>query len=171
MPKNRDSRVVTENPVIGLGEIGEKLVMDPQKLKLESLVESMGLKTYTVRGYRVMLDSDVAEVFRIKVSRLNKAVGRNFKKFPDDFVFRLTTAEWNSLKPCVVLKEGKGHRKYLPHVFTWPGFFMASTILKSEAAVQMSILFVRSMLRSGKNRSPLRRIAELGKFLRLSIGS
>ncbi|MFI5305570.1 MAG: ORF6N domain-containing protein [Nitrospiria bacterium] len=93
------------------------------------------------RGHRVMLDSDLAELYGVQVRVLNQAVKRNLKRFPEDFMFQLTVEEVESLRSQnVILKTGRGkHRKYLPNVFTEQGVAMLSSVLNSERAIEVNI--------------------------------
>ena len=97
-----------------------------------------------IRGHAVILDSDLATLYGVTVKRLNQQVTRNKERFPDDFYFRLTSKEWQSLRlQNATLKRGQ-HRKYTPKVFTEHGAIMAATVLNSPKAVQMSIGVVRA---------------------------
>ncbi len=84
------------------------------------LIERVEQKIYLIRGHKVMLDSDLAELYGVPTFRLNEQVKRNIKRFPPDFMFQLTAEETRSLRSQIaILKLGRGrHRKYLPHVFT-----------------------------------------------------
>lgn len=76
-------------------------------------------KIYEIRGHKVMLDSDLAELYGVETKRLNEQIRRNFDRFPDDFMFQLTEIEWESLRSqFVTSKIGRGGRTYLPNVFT-----------------------------------------------------
>ena len=100
-----------------------------------------------VRGQAVILDSDLAALYGVPVKRLNEQVLRNRKRFPADFVFRLTVGEWDSLRSQIAtLKRGQ-HRKYLPQVFTEHGAIMAANVLNSERAVEMSVTVVRAFVK------------------------
>jgi phage regulator Rha-like protein len=105
---------------------------------------------HTVRGYKVMLDSDLAEIYGVESRRLNEQVKRNADRFPDDFMFRLSPDEWEKLRRLrsqnATLKRGQ-HRKYPPYVFTEHGALMAANILKSKTAMSMSIYVVRAFIR------------------------
>jgi phage regulator Rha-like protein len=100
---------------------------------------------HTVRGHKVILDTDLAEIYGVESKRLNEQVKRNTDRFPDDFVFRLTVDEWEKLRSLrsqnATLKRGQ-HRKYPPYVFTEHGALMAANILKSKTAMSMSIYVV-----------------------------
>jgi hypothetical protein len=100
-----------------------------------------------LRGQAVILDSDLAALYGVTVKRLNQQVTRNRERFPDDFCFQLTKAEWHSLRlQNATLKRGQ-HRKYMPCVFTEHGAIMAATVLNSPQAVQMSVAVVRAFVR------------------------
>jgi len=96
-----------------------------------------------------MLDTDLAELYRVTTKRLNERVRRNIKRFPSDFMFQLTKEEEESLRSQIAtLKGGRGqHRKYLPYVFTEQGVAMLSSVLNSERAVQVNIEIMRAFVR------------------------
>jgi ORF6N domain len=103
---------------------------------------------FLVRGHKVMLDADLAVLYRVdKV--LNQAVKRNSERFRGDFMFRLTTEEAARLRSqTVTLKVGRGqHRKYLPYVFTEHGVAMLSSVLRSRRAVLVNIEIMRAFVR------------------------
>ena len=108
-------------------------------------VEWIEKKIYLIRGHKVMLDSDLAELYGVSVKVLNQAVKRNISRFPEDFMFQLTKEEYDSLRSQIVtLKTGRGkHRKYLPYVFTEQGVAMLSSVLRSERAIQVNIAIMR----------------------------
>jgi len=91
-----------------------------------------------------MLDSDLAKLYDVETSALNRQVKRNLARFPDDFMFQLTLEEFNSLI-CQfgISKKGRGGRRVLPYVFTENGVAMLSTVLKSEKAIQVNISIMR----------------------------
>jgi phage regulator Rha-like protein len=105
----------------------------------ETIVE----KIYIIRGQKVMLDRDLAEMYGVEVRVLNQAVKRNSIRFPEDFMFRLTKEEDDSLRSqFVILKRGK-HSKYFPFAFTEQGVAMLSSVLNSETAIQVNIQIIR----------------------------
>ena len=106
-------------------------------------------KIYYIRGHKVMLDKDLAELYNVTTGNLNKAVSRNIKRFPEDFMFQLTTEEADSLRShFVTLKTGRGrHRKYLPFAFTEQGVAMLSSVLRSKRAVQVNVEIMRAFVR------------------------
>jgi phage regulator Rha-like protein len=105
-------------------------------------------KILTMRGQKVMLDADLAELYGVEIRALNQAVKRNVERFPEDFMFQLSTEEYESLRSqFVTLKTGRGqHRKYLPYVFTEHGALMLGNVLKSERAVEISVHIVRAFV-------------------------
>jgi phage regulator Rha-like protein len=109
------------------------------KDQIDSMIRS-------IRGVRVMLDSDLAAIYGVSTSRFNEAVKRNKNRFPADFMFQLTAEENASLRSqFAILETGRGrHRKYRPYAFTEYGALMAANILNSPRAVQMSIFVVRA---------------------------
>ena len=95
-----------------------------------------------------MLDADLAEVYGVGTRALNQAVRRHRDRFPDDFMFRVTREEADSLRSqFVISKSGRGGRRYLPNAFTEHGAVMLASVLNSAAAVAASILVVRSFVR------------------------
>lgn len=123
-------------------------------------LEPIKRKIYEIRGRRVMLDSDLAEMYKVETKNLKRAVRANIERFPDDFMFELTKEEYDSLR-CKIFtlkteddalrcenftsKGGRGqHSKYLPFVFTREGIAMLSGLLRSEIAVQANINIMRA---------------------------
>jgi hypothetical protein len=101
-----------------------------------------------VRGLRVILDADLAKIYGIPTHRLNEAVKRNMKRFPNDFSFQLTKVEYDALISQIARsKIGRGGRRTRPYVFTEHGAVMAANILKSERAIEMSIFVVRAFIK------------------------
>jgi phage regulator Rha-like protein len=133
-----------------------------------------------IRGQKVMLDSDLAELYGVLTKNLNKAVKRNSERFPEDFMFQLTKDEVESLRfqngtlkhlsprsHFVTLDKGRGrHRKYRPYVFTEHGAVMLASVLKSKTAIAASIQVVRAFIRL---RSILSAHKELAKKLESHI--
>ena len=96
-------------------------------------------RIFTIRGRQVMLDSDLAELYRIQTKIFNQAVNRNIERFPERFRFQLTKEEFTSLRSQIVTSKGRGGRRYMPFVFTEQGIAMLSAVLKSDIAVKVSI--------------------------------
>src|SRR5882724_1096698 len=111
-----------------------------EMVRIESLILS-------VRGLRVMLDSDLAKIYGVTTGALNQAFKRNTKRFPDDFAFQLSSEETEVLiSQIVISKKGSGGRRKLPWVFTEHGAIMLASILNSERAVEMSVSVVRAFV-------------------------
>ncbi len=107
-------------------------------------------RIYLIRGQKVMLDSDLAELYQVPTKRLNEAVKRNLSRFPEDFMFQLNKHEAKiigSLRSQFATLNRGGHRKYLPYTFTEHGVAMLSSILSSETAIQMNILIIRAFIK------------------------
>jgi ORF6N domain len=119
-------------------------------------------RIYTIRGVRVILDSDLAALYLVPTKRLNEQYRRNRKRFPEDFAFQLTAEEANSLRSQIATSSSHGGRRYRPYAFTEYGALMAANILNSPRAVQMSIFVVRAF---AKMREALRGTPELAKKL------
>ena len=100
-----------------------------------------------IRGYRVLLDRDLAAMYGVATGNLNKAVQRNLDRFPADFMFQLTAEEADSLRFQIGILEKGLHFKYLPYVFTQEGVAMLSGVLRSARAVQVNIAIMRAFVR------------------------
>ena len=113
-------------------------------------VERIEEAIYLIRGERVILAADLAKLYGVTTKRLNEQVKRNSMRFPDDFMFRLTLEEAESLKSSrsqfATLKRGQ-NIKYLPYAFTEHGAIMAANVLNSERAVRVSVEVVRAFVR------------------------
>ncbi len=105
----------------------------------------MNPRIFIVRGERVVLDSDLARAYAVPTKRLNEKVRRYPQRFPHDFVFLLSSAEWDSLKRQIAAANvGRmPRRKFLPYVFTEAGALMAAGRLRSKRAIEISIWLVR----------------------------
>ena len=102
-------------------------------------------KIYEVRGQRVMLDFDLAELYEVETRTLNQAVKRNIKRFPSDFMFQLSNKEFDNLMSQIVISSWGGTRK-LPYAFTEHGITMLASILRSERAIEINIQIVRAFI-------------------------
>ena len=101
-------------------------------------------KIYYIRGQKIMLASDLAELYNIETRVLNQSVNRNLKRFPPDFMFQLSEDEYLSLTSQIVMsKKGRGGRRVLPFVFTEHGVLMLSSILNSDRAIEVNIQVMR----------------------------
>jgi len=124
-----------------------------------------------LRGRKVLLDSDLADLYRVSVKRLNQQVKRNAERFPEDFMFRLTSGENEVLRSQIATSNGRhGGRRYLPFVFTEHGAIMAASVLNSPRAVEMSVLVVRAFVRLNEilasNRELAAKVMELDRRLK-----
>jgi hypothetical protein len=104
--------------------------------------EVIASKIYLVRDKKVMLDSDLAELYQVETKRLNEQVKRNLLRFPEDFMFQLTTEEWENLKSQNATPSWGG-RRTLPYVFTEHGVLMLSSVLNSDRAIEVNIKIMR----------------------------
>jgi ORF6N domain-containing protein len=112
--------------------------------------ERIARRIYLMRGEKVMLDSDLAGLYGVPTKVLNQAVRRNKDRFPEDFMFQLTSSENETLRSQIVALKpaGRGrHSKYLPLVFTEHGVAMLSSVLRSEKAGQVNIAIIRTFVR------------------------
>ncbi len=108
-------------------------------------VEKIEAIIYSIRGNKVMLDSDLAKLYEVETKVLNQAVRRNLKRFPDDFMFQLTSEEYRFLKSQIVTsKSGSGGKQKQPLVFTENGVAMLSGILNSDRAISVNIAIMRT---------------------------
>lgn len=125
------------------------LVPITNKLNIET--EDIKNLIYTIRGKQVMLDSDVARLYKTETRAINQAVKRNIDRFPNDFGFQLTANEFSNLRSqIVILNNGRVIRKYPPYVFTEQGIVMLSGLLKSEIAVKVSISIIEAFVEMRK---------------------
>jgi phage regulator Rha-like protein len=113
-----------------------------------------------LRHQRVILDSDIAELYGVPLKRLNEQVKRNQERFPSDFVFQLTSKEHATLRSqFATSNKSRGGRRYTPYAFTEHGAIMAATVLNSKRAVQMSVFVVRAFVRLREMLATNRRLA------------
>lgn len=157
--------------------------------KKKSLIESAEPRIVTVRGQRVILDADLAEMYGVEARVLNQAVKRNAKRFPEDFAFQCSAEEIEDLKSQFVISSAAGSRAgtdgtpnssqfvmssrrgktYRPWAFTEHGALMAANILRSDRAVEMSVFVVRAFVRQREqlsvNADVLRRLGEIDRTL------
>lgn len=104
--------------------------------------ETINNKIFLFRKTKVMLDTDLAELYQVETKRLNEQVKRNLTRFPEDFMFQLTNEEWENLKSQNATSSWGGRRK-APFVFTEHGVLMLSSVLNSEKAIGVNIQIVR----------------------------
>ena len=127
-------------------------------------LERIGRLIYYVRGEKVMLDTDLAELYGVSVKAFNQAVKRGITRFPHDFMFRLTLEEFEDITYLAQEKK-RGGRRYLPYAFTELGVAMLSTVLHSERAVQVNIMIMRAFVQLrellSSNKDLVERLEEL----------
>jgi len=111
------------------------------------LTKRVGSKILVLRNQKVILDADLAELYGVPVKRLNEQIKRNPQRFPPDFLFTLTRAEYKNLRSQFATSSFvHGGRRYLPHAFTEHGAIMAATVLNSKRAIEMSVFVVRAFV-------------------------
>ncbi len=112
-------------------------------------VEVIEKKILSIRGHKVMLDSELAELYGVPTKALKQAVKRNIKRFPDDFMFALTYQEVRNLRSQIVTSSPSswGGSRYSPMAFTEHGVAMLSSVLNSERAIEVNILIIRAFIK------------------------
>jgi hypothetical protein len=122
--------------------------VSPVTSNLSVPIEFIERRIFLIRGQKVMLDSDLAELYRVTTGNLNLAVRRNSGRFPEDFIFQVAQEEFDNLRlQFATSSSGYGGRRYLPYAFTELGVAMLSSVLKSERAVQMNIRIMRAFVK------------------------
>jgi hypothetical protein len=125
-------------------------------------VEVIAEKIFEIRGHKVMIDADLAKLYGVQTKRLNEAVKRNAKRFPEDLVFQLSPQERDELVANCDRFTNMKHSTALPHAFTEAGVAMLSSVLNSETAIQINLQIIRAFIR-------LRRMLIDHEALRLAI--
>jgi len=124
--------------------MNDKTSKDKSLIPIERIEELILL----IRGHKVMLDSDLAELYGVTTKRLNEQVRRNLSRFPEDFMFKLTESEAHLLRSqFATSKGGRGGRRYLPYAFTEQGVAMLSSVLNSGRAIKVNIEIMRAFVR------------------------
>ncbi len=100
-----------------------------------------------IRGEKVILDEQLADLYGVPTKVLIQALKRNIKRFPDDFMFQLTSPEYECLRSQFVTSKGRGGRRYLPYAFTEQGVAMLSSVLNSDRAIEVNIEIMRTFVR------------------------
>ena len=155
-------------------DVGESVSCTEPSLHVST--EEITRAILVLRGHKVLLDTELAALYGVTTKRFNEQVRRNRERFPQDFMFQLTTGEETVLRSQIAtLKGGRGqHRKYLPYAFTEHGAIMAATILNSPRAVEMSVYVVRAFVHLrevlSSNRELARRFAQLETRLDKKLG-
>ena len=110
------------------------------------VVDRINDRIFTMRGFQVMLDSDLAEIYEVETKAFNRAVKRNVERFPDSFRFQLTENEYENLRSQIGTSSGHGGRRYLPYAFTEQGVSMLSAVLRSPTAIQISVKIINAFV-------------------------
>jgi phage regulator Rha-like protein len=133
-------------------------------MNVELTVKEIGRRIYFIRGHRIMLDSDLAELYQVPTKQLNFAVRRNERRFPSDFMFQLDADEYERLRLQTETSknQSRGGRRYLPYAFTEHGVTMLASVLNSERAIQVNLAIVRAFVR-------LRELLESHRHLALKL--
>ena len=136
---------------------------------MNSLIEVKNL-IYEIRGYKVMLDSDLAELYEVQTFRLNEAVKRNIERFPSHYMFQLTKDEYKLLTSQIAIsKKGRGGRRTMPYVFTEQGVAMLSSVLNSARAIQINIKIIDTFVQMRQwtldNKELTKRVADIENYL------
>ncbi len=113
-------------------------------MEKENTLQLIENKIYEVRGVKVMLDFDLAEMYGMETKRLKEAVRRNKTRFPSDFMFELIPYEYESLRSQIATSNKRGGTRYLPFAFTEQGVAMLSSVLNSETAIEINIRIMRA---------------------------
>lgn len=125
--------------------MAEEHAVNPTPLILPERIERM---IFLIRGQRVMLDADLAELYGVPTRRLNEQVRRNIARFPSDFMFELTVEEVGALRSqSATSKPGRGGRRYAPLAFTEQGVAMLSSVLHGQRAVQVNVAVMRTFVK------------------------
>ena len=135
-------------------------------------IENITSKIYLIRGEKVLLDRDLAQLYRVETKALKQAVRRNINRFPDDFVFILSKKEFENLRSQIVTSSWGGTR-YSPMAFTEQGVAMLSSVLNSDRAVQVNIAIMRAFVQMRKfiqsTESLTKKLNELEKETRMKF--
>lgn len=140
----------------------------PRKNRLVAIAaERIESRIEILRGQRVMLDADLAELYGVSTKMLNQAVRRNAMRFPPDFAFQLTTQEVTNLKSQIVTSSlGHGGRRKLPWAFTEQGVAMLSSVLRSPTAIKVNVEIMRAFVRIRRLlATPGELVAQLAKLV------
>jgi hypothetical protein len=127
------------------------MIMNNKNPNNQSIIpaEIIEQRILLIRSQKIMLDADLAELYQVPTFRLNEAVKRNIKRFPEDFMFQLTAEETKSLISQIAIskREGRGGRRHAAYAFTEQGVAMLSSVLNSDRAIAVNIAIMRSFVR------------------------
>jgi hypothetical protein len=136
----------------------DKSLVPPERIERSILL---------IRGHKVMLSTDLAELYQVEARALVQAVKRNIARFPQDFMFQLTKEEFSNLKSQIVISSWGGLRRAAPYAFTEQGVAMLSSVLRSKRAIQVNIEIMRAFVRLrqilASNKELAKRLDELEK--------
>jgi ATP-dependent Clp protease ATP-binding subunit ClpA len=143
----------------------------PADLQVDHITRAITI----VRGHNVLLDTQLAALYAVETRVLIQAVKRNKSRFPEDFMLRLTAAEWDSLRSQIVISGPRhGGRRYAPYAFTEQGVAMLSSVLRSPQAIAVNIQVMRAFVRMrellSSNRELARQFAQLEARLNKRVG-
>ncbi len=132
-------------------------------------LDTLQQKIFTIRNKRVMIDRDLAELYGVELKKLNQAVKRNIKRFPQDFMFQLSNIEWENLRSQIVTANSNISKvRYLPYAFTEHGVTMLASVLNSEKAIEINVQVVRAFIQlrqiALENQDLSNRVAELEHY-------
>jgi phage regulator Rha-like protein len=125
-------------------------------------VDVISEKIFLIRGLRVLLDQDLAQLYGVETKTLIRAVKRNMERFPEDFMFQMTKQEFENLRRHFGTSSQWGGRRYSPYAFTEQGISMLSSVLKSKQAIEVNIAIMRAFVK-------LREILSQNKELRAEM--
>jgi len=148
--------------------------MNEKRTSETPMIPHIEAKILSMRGHRVMLDADLAEMYGVTTFNLNKAVKRNIERFPDDFMFQLSRQEYEDLKFQAGISRTHGGRRTSPYAFTEQGVAMLSSVLRSERAIRVNVEIMRAFVRIrqylGAHVELARKIGELEKRIKTHDG-
>ena len=125
--------------------VRSKIPADPN---VETIpIESVATRIYLIRSQKVLLDQDLAELYGVTTGNLNLAVRRNQRRFPNDFMFQLSPAEFDSLLLQNAITKGRGGRRTPPIAFTEQGVAMLSSVLRSDRSIDVNVIIMRTFVR------------------------
>lgn len=129
-------------------------------------IEQIAAKIYFIRGLKVLLDRDLAELYEVETKRLKEQVKRNLDRFPEDFMFELTQTEFDNMRSQIATSK-RGGTRYVPMAFTEQGVAMLSSVLRSDRAIQVNIQIMRAFVKTRQfvldNKKFKRELEELRK--------
>jgi cell shape-determining protein MreC len=142
------------------------------KTKIIIHLQTIQEKIYDVRGQKIMFDFDLAELYEVETRALNQAVKRNLRRFPQDFMFRLTLKEWKNMSSQIVMTSPQKRPKTaIPYAFTEHGVTMLASVLKSDKAIKMNLSIVRAFIALKQFAMSYKELAEQIQELKQTTGN